>query len=296
MINRLGKGLRSKDMTLPNFLGIGAMRSGTSWLYEQLRAHKDVYMSAQKQLNFFIAFYDYGIEWYCKYFPSEKEAIKYKVIGEITPTYMAHPDVASRIHHYIPDCRFIVMLRNPTDRAYSEYTKTLRNWNFQGTFDDLVERHEDILARGYYAKQLERYFQFFPRNQFLILIFENTMSNPRAALEKLARFFEIDPSGFNLNRMQKKINASYLPRTPRLYSSAALARRYFAKNNMGYIDTMAARIGLKQVARYIFRFRGPRSELPKLDGKTRVRLNNLYSQEIRNLEKLLDEDLSIWKN
>ena len=115
-------------------------------------------------------------------------------------------------------------------------------------------------------------------------------------MERLARFLDIDPSGFNAEGTGKKVNASYLPRMPRLYSSAVKLRRFFMKNHMEWVDTAVNKIGLTQAARHIFRFGGPRSELPKMDDQTRARLNDRYAQEVQKLEKLLSADLSIWRN
>jgi hypothetical protein len=283
-------------MTLPNFLGIGAMRSGTSWLYEQLRCHKDVYMSEQKELNFFNDFYDHGIEWYGRHFPSEKDAVKYKAIGEITPTYMTDPEVPSRIRAHIPDGRFIVMLRNPVERAYSEYTKRLRDFNFTGTFNEFVERYEGVLLRGCYTEQLETYFKVFSRCQFLILIFEEAVTNHQATIQKLAGFLEIDPDGFDPDRMKKRINPSYLPRMPRLYSSYVRGRQYLVKRNLGQLLTAAEKLGFFYAGRLVVRFRGPRSELPKIDEKVQERLRRLYCREIHGLQELLGRELSIWSN
>lgn len=283
-------------MSLPNFLGIGAMRSGTSWLYVQLRSHKDVYMSEQKELNFFNDFYSNGIEWYRGHFPSDKEAANYKAVGEITPTYLTDPEAPSRIHSHIPDCRFIAILRNPVHRAYSEYTKRLRDFNFNGTFDEFVERFHEVLARGYYTKQLENYFRVFSRDRFLILIFEETVGNHQAATQKLSTFLQIDPNGFDLSRMQQKVNPSYLPRLPGLYSSAVKMRQSLVKKNLGRVLTAAEKLGLIHAARQIVRFRGPRSELPKMDEKTRKRLSGVYLPEIHTLEELLEHDLSTWRN
>jgi hypothetical protein len=284
------------NMTLPTFLGIGAMRAGTSWLFVQLRNHKDVYISEQKELNFFNDFYDRGIGWYCSHFPSAKESLKYRAIGEITPTYMDDPDAASRIHVHVPNSRFIVMLRNPVDRAYSEYTKTLRNLNFRGTFDEFIKRSKGVLERGYYTKQLERYLELFSRDQFLFLIFEDAISDHPATIRRLASFLEIDPEGFDINRMKQTINSSYLPRAPGLYSSAVKVRRFLVKQNLGWVPPIAEKIGLIRASRYIFRFHGPRSDLPRMDEKTRKRLNGLYQAEIHDLQKLLGHDLSIWRN
>jgi Sulfotransferase domain len=281
-------------MTLPNLLGIGAMRSGTSWLYDQLRSHVDVYMSEQKELNFFNDFYDRGIDWYVGHFPSAKDAVKYRAIGEITPTYMADPDVPARIHALIPGARFIVILRNPVHRAYSEYTKRLRDVNFAGSFDEFIEQADDVLARGYYAEQLQRFFRFFSRDQFLILIFEEAISTHQATIQKLSKFLDIDPKGFDPDRMKHKVNPSYLPRMPRLYASYVSTRQLLVKRNLGRIITTAQKLGLLDAGRSLARFRGPRSELPKIDEKSRERLSALYSREIQNLGALLGRELSIW--
>ena len=281
-------------MSLPNFLGIGAMRSGTSWLYDQLRSHKQVYMSEQKELNFFNDFYDEGIEWYRGHFPSAKDAAKYKAIGEITPTYMAAPEVPSRILAHIPNARFIVILRNPINRAYSEYTKSLRDSNFAGTFDQFVERYDDVLARGRYTEQLRRFFRLFARDQFLVLVFEEAVSSHGATIQRLAEFLEIDPNGFDLDRMKQRVNPSYLPRMPRLYSSYVRARQFLVKRKLGQVLTTAQKFGLLDAGRRIARFGGPRSELPKIDERARERLSKFYSREIRDLGELLGRELSIW--
>lgn len=283
-------------MTLPNFLGIGAMRSGTSWLHVQLRGHKQVYMSEQKELHFFNDFYDQGIGWYSKHFPSETEAAKYRAIGEITPTYMADPEVPVRIHRHIPHVRLIVMLRNPVDRAYSEYTKALRDSSFSGTFEAFAAQRERALVRGYYTEQLERCFRLFSREQFLVLVFEDAVSDHHATARSLGTFLDIDPDGFDLERMKQAVNPSYLPRFPRLYASAIRLRRFLVGRDLGWAPVIAGRIGLIQAARRVFRFRGPRSELPEIEEATRRRLTSLYSGEIRDLEALLGRDLSVWRS
>jgi hypothetical protein len=283
-------------MTLPNFLGIGAMRSGTSWLYVQLRSHGDVYMSEPKELNFFTDFYSNGIQWYSGHFPAEKEAARFKAIGEITPTYLADAEAPSRMHRHMPDCRFIVMLRNPVERAYSEYTKALRDRNYGGSFDEFVRGSEDILRRGNYTDQLARYFQFFPRDRFLILIFEDAVSRHEATIQRLAAFLDIDPKGFDIERMKRKVNPSYLPRMPGLFSSYIKLRRYLVSRNLGRVISTAEKIGLADVGRQLFRGGGPRSELPSLDERTRNRLAQIYLPQIHKLEELLGAPVTAWRN
>jgi hypothetical protein len=168
--------------------------------------------------------------------------------------------------------------------------------NFKGSFDEFINAHEGVLSRGYYGEQLTRYLQLFRQEQFLILIFEEAVSHYRATAEKLATFLNIDPEGFDVARMNERVNASYLPRMPRLYTSAVKLRNCLVKRNLARILTSAEEIGLIQAIRWVVRFRGPRSELPVIDGGTRSYLRDLYSQEVDNLEILLGRDLSIWRN
>jgi hypothetical protein len=253
-------------------------------------------MSEQKELNFFNDFYHYGIDWYAARFSSAGAGTKYKAIGEITPTYIADVDVPARIHAHIPAVRFIVILRNPVDRAHSEYTKRLRDFNFKGTFDDFVGRSEGVLARGCYARQLQRYFRFFSPDQFLILVFEEALSRPQTALQKIANFLGIPPDGFDVNQMEKKINPSYLPRMPWLYSSYVKTSQYLTRRNCGVVLTVAKKFGLLNAGRHIVRWGGSRAELPTMDEQTRKRLAQYYLPEIRALEKLIGRDLSLWSN
>jgi hypothetical protein len=282
-------------MTLPNFLGIGALRSGSSWLNEQLRNHREIFIPVQKELNFFTEFYESGIDWYAGHFPASDKAASYKAIGEITPTYVGDPRVPARIHRHLPDCRLILILRNPIERAYSEYTKAMRDSNFRGSFDDLVEQKQGLLARGDYSQHLARYLEWFPRDRFLILIFETMISDHRGTAQKLGQFLGIDPDGFDIVRMQRQVNASYLPRLPGLFSAAIKVRNSLTRNRLGWVTAVAADLGLAPVARRLFRFGGPRAALPALDEPTRRRLEDHYAPEIERLERLLDQDLSLWK-
>jgi hypothetical protein len=281
-------------MTLPNFLGIGAMRAGTSWLNEQLRNHPQVYMPVQKELNFFTDFYESGLDWYARHFPPDDRAASYTAIGEITPTYLSDPRVPARIHRDLPGCRLIVTLRNPIERAYSEYTKALRDFNFQGTFDDLARDKEGLLERGSYSEQLARYFELFPREQILVLIFERMVSDHRTTTARLAQFLGIDAGGFDLERMKRQVNASYMPRHPGLFSAAITVRNHLVRHRLGWVPALAAELGLAGVARRVFRSGEPRSTVPGMDEATRRRLHEHYGPEIRSLERLLGEDLSAW--
>src|SRR5690606_34294189 len=117
-------------MTLPNFLVIGAQRAGTTLLHRILEAHPEVYVPyRRKEVHFFDLYFDRTTQWYENFFPPSEPAAKYKAIGEVTPDYMFDQAAPFRIKKILPDCRFIVSLRNPVERAYSAYLYSVRSYN-----------------------------------------------------------------------------------------------------------------------------------------------------------------------
>jgi hypothetical protein len=106
---------------LPNFVIIGAPRSGTTSLAHSLSQHPEVFVTMQvKELHFFDTNFDRGLDWYRQQF-SGADAAAAKAAGEATPTYMYDETAMSRMAETVPDARLIAILRNPVDRAYSHY-------------------------------------------------------------------------------------------------------------------------------------------------------------------------------
>ena len=112
-----------------------ANRSGSTWLDSLLRRHPRVYLPTQrKELHFFDRHYRRGTGWYEACFPTAEEAAAYDQIGEITPMYIYDPEVPARIEQLLPDCRFLIILRNPADRAYSQYTSMVHHFGETRSF------------------------------------------------------------------------------------------------------------------------------------------------------------------
>ena len=103
---------------LPTFIGIGAQRAGTTWAYNCLAEHPQVFMTAKKELHFFYAHYDRGLAWYEEQFAGAGAA---KASGEISPDYMYNTDALDNIARDLPDVKLFAILRNPIDRAISAY-------------------------------------------------------------------------------------------------------------------------------------------------------------------------------
>ncbi|MGD8869483.1 MAG: sulfotransferase, partial [Gemmatimonadales bacterium] len=140
-------------MTLPNFLGIGAPRAGTTWLNTLLASHPDVFTpTVRDEINFFDYYYERGVEWYETLFPEPESAVRYRAIGEITPQYLECEECPERIFTLLPDSKLIVMLRHPVARAYSQYGLYVQRRNYKGSFEDFVAAKPRSLERGFYSR------------------------------------------------------------------------------------------------------------------------------------------------
>lgn len=280
-------------MTLPNFLGIGAARSGTTWLDKILRSHSDIYLpERRKEINFFDWYYDRGVTWYEKFFPSPSQALKYRSIGEITSQYIFAPQAPVRIKKHLPDCRFIVNLRNPVDRAYSNYAFLVRDCAEQRTFQEcLVDQRLGIVSRGLYSQQLKRYLQLFPRENFFFIIYEDIIVHPKELLFQLAQFLSVDGNKFDLNIIKQKVNASRKSRFPLARALVIRYREYLRRKNLDWVWNIAKNSGMKQ----IFEVWERGAAVPPIETSIRAELFLKYESDIAALEELIGIDLSIWR-
>jgi hypothetical protein len=182
----------------------------------------------------------------------------------------------------------IAILRNPVDRAYSQYALAVRDEGEQASFDDFVARNPDTIERGFYARQLVRYLGYFPRERFLILLFEHVMRDPSAALARVASFLGVDAGAFPTAGSDRKVNASYRPRHPRLRAAVRRVGDFLRSRELDWVVNAAKDLGVP----HMFGNRGP---LPPLARDARRELAAVYEQDVEALERMLNEDLSSWK-
>lgn len=203
---------------LPDFLVLGAMRAGTSSLFRYLGAHPAVAPSLRKETEYFSLWYGRGESWYRAHFPLQSTSgVGPQQCFEATPYYLAHPHAPPRARAALPEAKLVVMLRDPVARAISHHRHLVRLGIEPLPFQEAIEREPDrlagewdrlvadpsyrsrnhhlfsYLARGRYAEQLERWFEQFPRDRFLILEHETFFRDPHAGFAELLRFLELPP-------------------------------------------------------------------------------------------------------
>jgi hypothetical protein len=195
---------------LPDFIIGGAPRSGTTWLYELLNRHPRVYMArpSKPEPKFFLVdqIYEKGLSYYCHWFA---DAAPDQLAGEKTTNYLESPVAARRIRKHLPKVKLIFILRDPVERAYSNYLWSRMNGLEHEEFLvalDLEEKREFELpdplrfarphayfGRGQYSELLRPYFDLFAREQILCLRFEDLIEDRDALIAKLAGFLNIEP-------------------------------------------------------------------------------------------------------
>lgn len=276
-------------MTTPNFLVIGVPRAGTTWLYEQLLAHPDVYVPPQrKEVHFFDRYFERGSSWYAQFFPDD--GATYRQIGEVTPHYLGKEACLERIVDFGGINKLIAILRNPIDRLFSHYLLRVRVDNFQGSFEEFLKARPDAVQLGFYCQQLEHYSQHFAHEQLLIIFYDDLLASEASTLQRVADFLEIDFERFPKKQEgNRKVNSGYVPRFRWLYSLMFRIGRFMRANDLYWVINLAKRLHLNKLG-------GVRKQnSPQMLASTRAELHALYRADIMGLQNLLSVDLSHWK-
>jgi hypothetical protein len=208
---------------LPDFVLIGAMKSGTTALIHYLSEHPSIKLPLfQREVHFFDGNFYRGVKWYKSFFPTKiyKSFItKFRnqsfLTGEKTPLYIFHPLAPQRLYSVLPNVKLILLLRNPMIRAYSHYQHSVRNGRENLSFEDAIKEeetrlmgeldkiiqsntyksynynHYSYLARGRYIEQVKRWFKYFPKEQILIIKSENLFQYPQRTMNEIYEFLEI---------------------------------------------------------------------------------------------------------
>ncbi len=212
----------------PNFLGIGAAKSGTSSIARMLSTHPEISFptNGAKELHYFDEnYFIHSQDWYFAQF--EKNV----AVGEFTPSYLFMPECRDRIFATLgAQVKFIVALRNPVDRAFSHYCHAVNNWNEDRyrelgypleslSFEEALKKENERLAsgkysirhlsyfqKGLYARQLKWYFQRFSRENFFVYLLEEYAQDPARILGEACAFLGVNPD-FQFQGVSKKVNA-----------------------------------------------------------------------------------------
>jgi hypothetical protein len=230
-------GWSSPLRVLPDLIVIGVVRSGTTSLYHYLSQHPSIIKSAHDELGYFDSNYKLGLNWYKSFFPSifEKKKIERKngkfLTYDVTPFYIYNQKSSQRIHQILPNSKLIVILRNPIDRSYSNYflgnqekkfeeiianEKKILNKIDKNNVDEYYNFvHTSMLARGFYAEQLENWYKIFPKDQILIIKSEEFATETNKIMNNIFDFLELPHYDIPDNSKKNKIHYKIMKKETR---------------------------------------------------------------------------------
>ena len=262
---RRGGGLSTARLRLlPDFILIGAQRSGTTSFFKHLCQHPEVHASFPKEVHFFTNNYHKGLNWYRSHFPlatwkikAERDGKQKFITGEATPYYLAHPHAPQRASQVVPNALLIVLLRNPIDRAYSHYQHEVRMGVESLSFDEALDKEEErllhesekmaqdehycsfphqhysYLARGVYIDQILAWKRYFSSEAMLILASELFYAEPSTTIRRVTDKFGL--ANWCLDNAKKYHVSSYSQMSTGTRSRLAA---YFRPHNLRLFETL----------------------------------------------------------
>ena len=285
-----------------DFLVIGAEKSGTTWLADKLRQHPQVFIPAEKELFYFNErFFEspelpnfnatLPVSWYLDFFKSARPG---QVRGEASPAYLWDEAAPARIAEFDPGLKLIAVLRDPAERAFSQFLYFIQRGLLSGkTFEQALELRPDFLSRGLYARQLSRYRDLFPPEQIRIGFFDDLKTDPAAFLAGIQAYLGV-PAQIPED-LSVPANVTGVPRLPLLNRAIAGIRYPLRKHNPGGLLRSLRRLGLARLQERIrLANTRPMAERPEMRPETRDRLRNYFRDDVIALQVLTGRDLSSW--
>jgi len=292
-----------KHNSFPNFFILGAAKAGTTSLHGMLTQHPEIFMTRNKETQFFFNDNEYalGINHYLT--TNFSGAWRYPVRGEASPSYFHAPErVAPRLLDSPgrDEMKFVVVLRDPVQRAWSHYLHRVRLCAEPCTFEDAIACEEKRLRNdphlwvgyyrdGLYGKLLNEWFEYFPRDRFVIVRYESMVSEWQAMLNNIATHLGVS-ADYSWNKLEEK-NVAGVPRSKWLM-------RFLADIPAPLKNAGKLFLGRDQIVHYrelVRRLNTKRSAKPALNPEVERMLRGRYEEDITTLERLLGADFSAWK-
>ena len=298
--------------TLPNFLIVGAAKSGTTSLYKYLLEHPDIYLpQKRKELRFFSSMSaDYkgpgdeninqsiiqSIDEYKVFFD---DVVYQKAIGESSPDYLYHYEKSvENIKKYLGDVKIIIILREPVSRAYSHYLMYVRDGREELSFEDALINENDRIQNnwewgwaykyaGLYHTQVKAYLENF--SNVKVYLFDDLKNDESKLMKDLYGFLDVDAS-FIATNLDEKFNISGVPKYK--FIQKLITQKNIIKTIVKPIMDFVLSAKMKKTI--VDRIKNKNLIRKAMSEGTKKELKEFYAEDIKKLELLIDRDLSIW--
>lgn len=268
---------------LPQFVIIGAVKAATTWIHNQLQDNPAIYLPAPEP-HFFSQDFALGTDHYRGLFTNAQPG---QMLGEKSADYFAHPQAAARMSAIMPDARLVLQLRNPVDRAYSDYKMLYRRGTVTGPPEKYLTQPDNeqprFLEDGLYAKHLKRWLHHFDRDQIEFLLFEDIRNAPTKVVADVCKHIGV-PYNFSSEVGTRPRNDSSEQFLPLAVRSALAPLKQAVRPLRGNAMFEGVRRVFAKEIRY-----------PKLSATLRDRMIDFYASDVAELQTLIGRDLSQWR-
>jgi len=277
-------------------IGIGCQRCASSFLHDCLNQHPEI-AKPHRGIHYFSRFADKSYDWYLDNLPEKKDS---NIIVEFSVSY-TYPEyamqAAKKLFGILPETKLFLTIRNPVNRAFSEYLRSIRNCEIPAhlKFEEAINQYPFIIERGRYKMVLSPYFDLFPRENIFVLIFEDLkLLGHREYLKPLFRFLNVSedveisvgaPSGESGRKLKM----------PKL-QSLLLAAKQTMDQSAKFINAEKSWNNLKQ------RFMGPYQVIrafntvpAQMHESTIDKLKTFYKDDINWVAEKINRDLQEWR-
>ena len=286
----------------PNFFIVGARKCATTSLYFYLKNIPGVYMPPQKEFFYFspnaVQKKTFDVirdkKEYLGFFKNSKEHI---AIGEATPIYLWDREAARLIHRAVPHARIVMILRDPIERAYSQYLMVMKYSGRKSPFyDELMKDYKSqekvfgipqlYVELGMYYEQVKRYFDIFGREQVKVIIFEEFIRDPVKYVNEVLGFLKVN---YEVTEINGHFNPDSVPRSPLAVWIFGFFRWLRSKNIKFYkiLNLLPDSIAESAPEKILFK----RTQKPKIDPKAVTFLREIYYDDVLKLQSLLGRSL-----
>ncbi|MCX2745867.1 sulfotransferase [Mangrovivirga sp. M17] len=300
----------------PDFLLIGAGKSGTTSLHNYLDQHPEIYMSKIKEPYFFalegeeivskeddpLNLYDFpwavtDLKEYQKLF---EPAEPFQKKGESSTMYLYGDKAPSNIKKYIPDVKIIAIFRKPSERLYSRYLHLARENNLMGTtFDKVLDKESiwwlrnDLVKEGFYYKHLSRYYELFDKSQIKVFLYDDLRSDPERVISELYSFVGVD-SDFNPDTSIRFNQSGFIKNKilDKLYGTDSILFKTIKSVVPGMYSKLKESLIIQK---QLNKLRGKNLEKPGIDQEIEKTLTReIYYDDTMKFQELIERDLSHW--
>ena len=281
-------------MTKPTFIGLGVQKCATTWIFDVLNDHPNIFVPEKRQLNYFAHNYGYGLQWYLNKFPKTTNA-NYAA-GEFSTEYFHDPLAPIRIKNIYPDIKLLLSLREPVDRLISNHKHEVRVGHFIGpdlSVEAGIKNNPTYIEQGMYSDHLQRWLEYFPREQIHVIFCDDMKTNPDQLVHDLYKFLNVDTHVFT-SKSNDKSNPSYVNRSALIESIRGKTYRTFRSLGLEPVWNLARKAGLQKLYRNANRI-SSENFIPAMQDETKKELKELFSADRVKLEKILNRSLENWK-